>query len=49
MKKMHGNHLLKKYQMIALLNVIDSITFNEDTDEDKISKIKYWFGLKYEL
>jgi hypothetical protein len=44
-----NNWELSKPQLIALVNVIEKITYNQDTDQDKISKIKYWFGLKKEM
>jgi len=43
------NWKLRKKQLIALVNVIEKIVYNQDTSEDKISKIKYWFGLKKEM
>ena len=43
------NWKLKKGQLIALINVIEAVTFNNDTQQDKISKIKYWIALKKEM
>jgi hypothetical protein len=44
-----NNWELSKQQLVALANVIERITYSQDKDEDKISKIKYWFELKKEM
>ena len=40
---------LKRYQMDAFIHLIECILKSEDKSEDKLSKIKYWFDLIYEL
>jgi len=44
-----NNWKLSKQQLVALVDVIERITYNQDKDENKISKIKYWFELKHEM
>ena len=46
---MMDNYNLTKNQLIALTNVIECIARNSDDSSTKISKINYWFDLKYEM